>query len=74
MTFGEGDISRARQRTRDAEASAKEWEAYSKQLADDLMDAAKEAKRLKRRATAGMCSVCRRSFQNVKRHMDRQHA
>jgi len=33
----------------------------------------KEAERLAKRAQAGVCSKCHRSFQNVKAHMGRRH-
>ena len=38
-----------------------------------VMDAAKEAKRRARRAKAGMCQECHRTFQNYSRHMATQH-
>ena len=43
------------------------------QLADDAMDKAKEIKRLKRHAAAGLCSFCRRHFTNLERHVKSKH-
>lgn len=36
-------------------------------------DREKEIKRMKRRATAGVCQFCRRNFANVARHVERKH-
>ncbi|MGR3295894.1 MAG: hypothetical protein ACUZ8A_06670 [Candidatus Bathyanammoxibius sp.] len=40
---------------------------------DSLDTANKEARRLKRRAHAGVCPNCRRHFVNVERHMKSKH-
>ena len=45
----------------------------SRRLENDLLDKVKEAKRLARRAKAGVCSQCHRSFINVAQHMATQH-
>ena len=42
-------------------------------LANDLMDQAKEHKRVLRRANAGVCQHCRRHFENVDRHVAKVH-
>ena len=42
-------------------------------LSDDLMDKAKELRRIKRRTQAGVCSLCNRHFENVERHYKTKH-
>ena len=43
------------------------------QLASDVMDKAKEIRRMKRRAKAGVCQWCRRHFANVEHHVASKH-
>ena len=62
-----------RARNRRLKIKLTEARERSVQLENDLMDAAKEAKRLKRRAKAGVCSECHRTFQNVAKHMKSKH-
>ena len=47
--------------------------ATVERLSSDLMDKAKELKRVKKRAEIGVCQKCNRSFLNVTRHMETQH-
>ena len=50
-----------------------EADERTERLHGDLMDAAKEAKRLNRRAKAGVCSKCHRTFKQLSRHMKSKH-
>ncbi|KKL77521.1 hypothetical protein LCGC14_2034020 [marine sediment metagenome] len=43
------------------------------QAVQDLMNQAKEIKRHRRRAQAGVCSQCHRTFSSVARHMATKH-
>ena|SRR3990167_2323893 len=45
----------------------------NEQLANDVMDKAKELKRLKARSRAGVCLQCRRPFEALARHMKTKH-
>jgi RNase P subunit RPR2 len=73
MSYGESRLQNA-ERARDAAAGRAEQLALdNERLVNDLLDAAKEAQRLKRRAKAGVCSECHRTFQNVARHMATKH-
>ncbi len=45
----------------------------NERLANDAMNQAKEIKRLKRHASAGLCSFCRRHFVNLERHVKSKH-
>lgn len=42
-------------------------------LENDLMDAAKETKRVRRRHHAGTCPHCKRTFADMARHIAKQH-
>ena len=42
-------------------------------LADDNLTLARKNKTLRSRAKNGVCAFCKRSFKNVKAHMDTQH-
>lgn len=42
-------------------------------LNNDVLDGAKEIRRMKRRAKAGLCQFCRRHFVNVERHVESRH-
>jgi hypothetical protein len=48
-------------------------ELRSQQLADQLAAAEREQKRLAKRAAAGVCPCCQRSFVQLTRHMKTQH-
>ena len=58
-------------------ADAERREAAAKERTDELLvlvaGQKREAARLKRRTKAGVCSHCRRTFQNVSRHMKTKH-
>jgi hypothetical protein len=43
-------------------------------LEDRIAASRKEAERLRKRAAAGVCPCCNRSFANLKRHMSGKHA
>lgn len=49
-----------------AERSARHWRESAEK-------AEKEAKRLKKRAAAGTCPCCQRTFSNMSEHIKRQH-
>lgn len=53
---------------------ARGLERKNTRLANDLMDHAKEAKRVHDRIHAGVCPACHRHFQNVERHMKSRHS
>ena len=61
-------------RAEEAEALARRLQFDRDRLANDNMDLAKKNKNLRARARSGTCAFCKRSFANVKRHMDTQHA
>lgn len=48
--------------------------AARQQAENAVLDKVKEIKRMQRRAKAGVCQECKRTFQNVSRHMETQHA
>lgn len=73
MSYGKSKLHKVEEARDAAEARAGQLAVDNDQLANDLLDAAKEAKRLKRRATSGVCSECHRTFQNMQRHMATKH-
>ena len=48
-------------------------EARASSLADQLDAANREARRLAKRTAKGVCPCCKRSFVNLRRHMEGQH-
>jgi len=54
-------------------AEAERLRRANLRLSDDLMTNAKELRRIKRRAHAGLCTICNRHFANVERHNETQH-
>lgn len=80
MVFTETEMDRLKKRLNDALADAnqersrgdKEWirAQAEKKRADAL---AAEQARQKKRASAGVCSCCNRTFQNLARHMATKH-
>lgn len=48
--------------------------AARQQAENVVLDKVKEIKRMQRRAKAGVCQECHRTFQNMARHMETQHA
>lgn len=60
----------ARQQVARAEDEAREARA---QAACDVAKAQKETKLLKKRASAGTCPCCKRTFSNMATHMKREH-
>ena len=67
--FTESDLDRARKRIAALETEGLDLLRKNKQLANDVLDKIQERKRLERRAKAGVCAFCHRTFQNVARHM-----
>lgn len=60
--------------------AAQSWERHYHNVSEELVDtrnslrATKAAKtRLKKRVAAGVCPCCRRTFQNLARHMATEH-
>ncbi len=74
MSYGKGRLEAAEKARHAAETRADQLAVDNDRLVNDLLDAAKEAKRLKRRAKAGVCSECHRTFQNMQRHMATKHS
>jgi hypothetical protein len=72
-TKEEKEIDRLRAQLDQSEAAERELRREKDRLANDLMDKAKELKRVHRRAHAGVCPHCTRTFANVQRHMAKQH-
>lgn len=80
LTFGESAADKLR-RERDRlqqeiarlkEEAAEAWQAESK-ARDRVQRAESRVKKLAKRAAAGTCPSCRRTFQDMATHMKRQH-
>ncbi|KPJ50154.1 MAG: hypothetical protein AMJ38_02215 [Dehalococcoidia bacterium DG_22] len=54
-------------------ATVDQLQTDTRQLQNDVMDKAKEVRRLKQRSKAGLCTECRRHFANLQRHMETKH-
>jgi hypothetical protein len=80
LSFGEGKYEKTRrERDRLKQQLAEKDDALKRAYAAEseaLMEAEtakKETKRLKRRASAGTCPCCKRTFRELARHMETQH-
>lgn len=80
MAYREGEADRLRKIIREREERIlQEIAAKTKAQSDALFykaeadQAFKEAKRLKKRVSAGVCPCCTRTFQNLQRHMATKH-
>ena len=77
MSYGETTVERQLEQARTdlakSRAAIAEERAYASRLYDDLAVAKKEAKRLARRAAAGVCPCCHRTIQQMARHMQSKH-
>ena len=77
MSYGETTVERQLEQARTDLAKSRtvlaEERAYASRLYDDLAAAKKEAKRLARRAAAGVCPCCHRTIQQMARHMQSKH-
>lgn len=70
---GESDLEKLR-RERDAALQREEThKAMRRNLETALAKEQKSKARLKKRAAAGVCPCCTRSFQNLRRHMETKH-
>lgn len=67
------EVQQERQKRDQAEAAAKEAQRLAMIAQAHEQKAKKETKRLKTRASAGVCPCCKRQFQNMKRHMETKH-
>ncbi len=73
IVFAGGERERLREQVSRLQTQKDHLLQSNERLCNDLMDAAKEARRLQRRAAAGMCEVCRRTFANKANHMKKKH-
>lgn len=78
--YGESEADRVRKSLREAEQRLQiEIAAKTKAQADAAFYKAeadqsfKEARRLRKRVSAGVCPCCTRTFQNLQRHMATKH-
>ena len=69
----ESDGDRQRKRAEAAEAQVKNLRGELAVRDIQIATRDKEAARLRRRTQAGVCSLCRRHFTNMQRHMDTKH-
>jgi len=80
LHYGEGEVARLI-RERDAERKKKEWAEQDAKRARERADTARHAEKIAKgklkahaeRVKKGVCPCCKRSFQNLKRHMDTKH-
>lgn len=57
-----------------AEKQKSAMEASTRRMVEEALEKERrEAKRLKKRNDAGVCSCCNRTFQNLARHMNTKH-
>lgn len=70
---GKTDVEKARATAAYWEARAKEERAAGQRTERQLFATRGVVTRIKRRIGAGVCPCCRRSFQNLKRHMAGEH-
>ncbi len=65
------------EKLREAQNRASDLAARNRTLANDNMDLAeknqRQRQRARKRAKAGMCGICKRTFTNYKRHAATQH-
>ena len=71
--WGENETDRQRNRADKAEAETRRLAADRDGLLAQIAQQEKAIARVKRRADAGVCLHCHRTFQNVVRHMATQH-
>lgn len=64
------DLRRSRERLKQENARLEEETAIARRRADK---AEHETKRIKKRAAAGTCPCCQRSFSNMAEHMKKEH-
>lgn len=69
----ESDLDRAKQRVTVLTAELDQERARANAAIARENQLREEATRAKKRAAAGVCACCKRSFQNVNRHMRTQH-
>lgn len=70
---GETDAERFKRLYLEESAENTRQKRVRLQLENDLLAMAREKKRIERRAKAGVCQECHRTFQNVQRHMVTKH-
>lgn len=77
MVFGanstEQENARLKEQLRAAEELERRLVDRQSRLENDLMDQAKELKRVRRRHASGTCPHCNRTFANMARHIAKQH-
>lgn len=73
MRYGEQEIDRLRQQLEVAEENQKFWREQTQVTERRLAATKGVVTRTKRRIANGVCPCCKRSFANVKAHMDSQH-
>lgn len=73
MSYHESDADRMRRERDAAIASKRSAEQRAARAETEAMNLAKEAKRQRRRANAGACPCCNRSFVALARHMKTKH-
>ena len=71
--YTSGEKAKLEQQLKDERGRTKNIEARLQVVTNDLLDKAKELQRVKVRVQKGVCPECRRSFLNLKRHMETKH-
>jgi hypothetical protein len=69
----ESELDRAKQRAAALTAELDQERARANAAISRENQLREEAAKAKKRAAAGVCACCKRSFQNVNRHMRNQH-
>lgn len=73
MLFRESDVQKATKRAEQAEAESRRLAAERDGLLGIIHTKQAELGRISKRANAGVCQHCHRSFANVQRHMASKH-
>lgn len=69
----ESDVAKLRKQL-EAEKQKSAMEASTRRMVEETLEKERrEAKRLKKRTDAGVCTCCNRTFQNLARHMKTKH-
>lgn len=71
--LGKSEAEKLRDRLAASEARAKSWMDQADAAERSLRAQKGEATKLRKRLAAGVCPCCKRSFQNLHRHMAGQH-
>lgn len=76
ISYGEhvqSELDRARKQLERAEARETAWRDQAESAERSAIAYKGHATRLRKRAAAGVCPCCTRTFQNLQRHMTSQH-